>query len=178
MAVEKWRHCLQGGRFIIKMDHESLKFLSQQKLHSHLQKKGMAKLMGLDYVIQYRRGKENVVADALSCCQEGGMLAAITSVILDWVQEVIESYKHGTWAKELLEQLSVNGDCRPSYALSNGLIRYKGRLVIGENMTLRNQILQLLHNSPLGGHFGIKNTYKRVRKIFYWLQLKKSMIIV
>ena len=30
--VERWRHYLEGGRFIIQTDHESLKFLLQQKL--------------------------------------------------------------------------------------------------------------------------------------------------
>ena len=34
MAVDKWRHYLEVGRFIIKMDHESLKFLLQQKLQT------------------------------------------------------------------------------------------------------------------------------------------------
>ena len=29
MAVEKWRHYLEGGRFVIKIDYESLKFLLQ-----------------------------------------------------------------------------------------------------------------------------------------------------
>ena len=43
----------------------------------------MAKFMGLDYVIQFRKGKENVVADALSRYQEGGMLAATTLVVPD-----------------------------------------------------------------------------------------------
>jgi len=36
MVVDKWRHYLEGGRFIIKTDHENLKFLLQQKLHRHL----------------------------------------------------------------------------------------------------------------------------------------------
>lgn len=132
---------MEGGRFIIKTDHKSLKFLLQQKLRSHSQKKGMAKLMGLDYVIQFRRGKENVAADALSHCQEGRVLAAVTSVVSDWLQEVNDSYNHGTWARELLEKLSTNGNYRPNYVLSNGLIRYKGRVVIGESEALKNQIL-------------------------------------
>ena len=85
MAVDKWRHYLKGGRFIIKTDHKSLKFLLQQRLHTHLKKKGMAKLTGLDYVMQFRKGKENVATDALSRCQEGGLLAAITSVVPNWL---------------------------------------------------------------------------------------------
>lgn len=36
-----------------------------------LQKKGVTKLLGLDYRIQYRKGKENTVADALTRRKEG-----------------------------------------------------------------------------------------------------------
>lgn len=81
MAIEKWRHYLEGGQFIIKTDHESLKFLLQQRLHTHLQRKGIAKLMGLNYVIQFRKGKENVTVDALSRCFEEGSTAAITTMV-------------------------------------------------------------------------------------------------
>lgn len=108
MAVEKWRHYLEGSRFIIKTDHESLKFLLQQKLHTQLQKRGMAKLMGLDYSIQYRRGKENVVADALSRRQEEGSTSAITAIIPAWCQEVIDSYDGDEQVKRTLEEVVVS----------------------------------------------------------------------
>lgn len=66
VAVTKWRRYLLGAHFIIKTDHESLKYLLEQKILTPLQQKWLTKLMGLDYGIQYRRGKENVVAGALS----------------------------------------------------------------------------------------------------------------
>ena len=43
----------------------------------------MSKLLGLDYVIQYRQGKENTVADALSRQVENGVCNAITLVVPD-----------------------------------------------------------------------------------------------
>ena len=66
MAVEKWRHYLQRNEFTILTDHKSLAYLNEQNLHSKMQKKGMARLMGLNFKIIYRKGKENLATDALS----------------------------------------------------------------------------------------------------------------
>lgn len=65
-AVQKWRHYLQGGPFIIKTDHMSLKHLLEQRLTHTLQHKGLCKLLGLDYIVQYKKGALNLAADALS----------------------------------------------------------------------------------------------------------------
>jgi hypothetical protein len=66
MAVDRWRPYLQRSPFTIMTDHQSLFFLGEQQLQSELQRKAMAKLMGLQFKIVYKKGKENVVADALS----------------------------------------------------------------------------------------------------------------
>jgi RNase H-like domain found in reverse transcriptase len=58
-VVQKWRHYLQGKPFIIKIDHINLKHLLGQRLHHTIQHKGLCKLMGLDYTIQYKKGSEN-----------------------------------------------------------------------------------------------------------------------
>ena len=109
---------------MIKTDHESLKFLLQQKLHTQLQWKGITKLMGLNYVIQYMKGKENLAADALSRCLEEGSVAVITTIVPDWCQEVAASYTSSEKTQELLQQLVVDPSSKPSYTLTNGMIRH------------------------------------------------------
>ena len=66
MAINRWRHYLQGKQFVIKTDHQSLRHLLEQKLTHQLQHKALSKFRELDYTIQYKKGKANVVADALS----------------------------------------------------------------------------------------------------------------
>jgi hypothetical protein len=65
-ALKKWRHYLLGNKLIIKTDQQSLKYLSSQRLLEGIQHKLMLKLLEYDYSIEYKQGKENVVADALS----------------------------------------------------------------------------------------------------------------
>lgn len=54
-TVEKWRYYLQPNHFIIKTNHFSLKFLKDQWITTSLQHKGVTKLLGLSYEIQYRK---------------------------------------------------------------------------------------------------------------------------
>ena len=92
MAVEKWRTYLQLQEFVIKTDHKSLSYLSEQNLHSELQRKAMTRLMGLKFRIVYRQGKDNIVADSLSRVGHMMALQAVSEVQLVWLQEVLNSY--------------------------------------------------------------------------------------
>ncbi|GJY04844.1 putative mitochondrial protein [Tanacetum coccineum] len=65
-ALEKWRGYLLDRHFVIKTDHYSLKYLLDQRITTPAQMKWLPKLMGFDYEIVYKKGAENVVADALS----------------------------------------------------------------------------------------------------------------
>lgn len=66
MAIEKWRTYLQRQEFLILTDHKSLSYLNEQSLHSEMQRKAMTRLMGLQFKIVYKQGKDNQAADALS----------------------------------------------------------------------------------------------------------------
>ena len=69
-VVKKWRQYLLGHHFVILIDHRSLKELMTQEVQTPEQHRYLARLLGFDYYIQYRTGKTNVVADALSRSSE------------------------------------------------------------------------------------------------------------
>lgn len=123
--------------------------------------------MGLDYIIQYRRGKENVVADASSRRNETAACQAITTVVPEWMGELEASYDQSEWLQGILTQLAIQPTAIAYYTLSNGLIRYKGRLVVGDDSALKERIVGALHASPVGGHSGIKATYQKVKQLFF-----------
>lgn len=66
LAVDHWRSYLLHAEFIIKTDKKSLVHLDDQRLSTPWQHKALTKLLGLNYKITYKQGKENRVADALS----------------------------------------------------------------------------------------------------------------
>ncbi|RLN25665.1 uncharacterized protein C2845_PM07G31520 [Panicum miliaceum] len=168
MAVEKWRQYLQEHEFIIRTDHKSLAYLNEQNLHSDMQRKAMASLMGLKFKILYKKGKENVAADALSRVAHLMTLQVVSEVQPVWVQEVLNSYSTDSQAQTLIAQLAVHSPNAAGYSLDKGLIRYNGKLWIGNNSALQTKIISAFHSSAISGHSGTYATYQRVKKNFYW----------
>uniref|UniRef100_A0A2N9HVX1 Integrase catalytic domain-containing protein n=1 Tax=Fagus sylvatica TaxID=28930 RepID=A0A2N9HVX1_FAGSY len=66
LLVKKWRPYLLDKAFVIKTDQQSLKHLLEQRVGTPMQQKWITKLLGYPFVVEYKKGKENVVADALS----------------------------------------------------------------------------------------------------------------
>ena len=55
-----------GNRFRVRTDHNSLKFFLEQTQLQERQQKWINKIQAYDFDIEYVKGKNNVVADALS----------------------------------------------------------------------------------------------------------------
>ena len=65
-ALETWQHYLWPKEFVIHTDHESLKHLKGQHKLNKRHARWMEFVETFPYVIRYKQGKENIVADALS----------------------------------------------------------------------------------------------------------------
>uniref|UniRef100_A0A2N9IEE5 Reverse transcriptase RNase H-like domain-containing protein n=1 Tax=Fagus sylvatica TaxID=28930 RepID=A0A2N9IEE5_FAGSY len=65
-ALETWQHYLWPKEFVIHTDHESLKHLKGQHKLNKRHARWVEFIETFPYVIRYKQGKENVVADALS----------------------------------------------------------------------------------------------------------------
>ena len=74
-AIQKWRPYLLGRPFIVRTDHRSLKYLLEQCITTPAQTRWLPKLLGYDYVIEYKKGLENQGVDALSGKSEFKFLA-------------------------------------------------------------------------------------------------------
>ena len=169
-----------GHHFIIKTDHESLKYLPDQKINTSLQQKWLVKLMGMDYEIQYKKGKENIVPDALS--RRGDLentaetsVHTITAIKPQWLTMVAESYNSDEMAKEVLLKVAKGADALPDGSYNQGSLRFKGRVWIGADSELRQRLVSCFHDSSLGGHSGNLGTYQRMKSYLYWPGMKKEI---
>jgi hypothetical protein len=65
-AMDLWHPYLLGQCFQINTNHQRLKYFMEQHISSLEQQKWVTKLFRYYYEIIYKKGKDNVVADALS----------------------------------------------------------------------------------------------------------------
>ncbi|XP_037493403.1 uncharacterized protein LOC119370090 [Jatropha curcas] len=65
-AIKHWHSYLWGREFIVRTNHYTLKYLLEQHHLSATQQHWISKLLGFFFTVEYRTGKSNLVADALS----------------------------------------------------------------------------------------------------------------
>ena len=160
LAVEKWRPYLQRAAFVIRTDHKAF-FLESQVLHTDIQKKSMAKLMGLHFKIVYRKGKDNLAADALSRIGHCMALQTVSEVKPLWIQEILNSYIIDEEAQQLLAKLVIQNPDEQGFSLDQGVIRRGSQIWIANNTTLRTRIISAMHDSVVGAHSGSEATYHK-----------------
>ena len=84
-----------GRHFKVKPDHDSLKHFLEQRLSSKEQQKWVTKMLGYDFEIIYKKGKLNVVVDALSRKDEEveALLFSISIIQTDWITKERDEWK-------------------------------------------------------------------------------------
>ncbi|WVZ15409.1 hypothetical protein V8G54_012975 [Vigna mungo] len=172
LAVQKWRQYLLGHHFIIRTDQKSLRFLLEKRVLTGDQLKWVTKLMGYDFEIQYKPGADNRVADALSRVMTYSSISVITnSDLIELAEELARDEK----LRGLMQEVIRDPKTHPTYAVAQGCLWHKGRLVLPQNSTRIPLLLEEFHASPWGGHSGVTRTYKRLAMVFFWKGMRKDI---
>jgi hypothetical protein len=139
--------------------------------------------MGFDFSIEYKKGKENIVADALSrrdeklkdaqavqstfaATEEKGVaeLIALSSPIPNWLEVIKDEVGKSPELQELVKKIKEEEVLGP-WQYKEGLLFFKDRIFLSENSALITAILEQLHG---GFHEGYHKTFQRIRANFYW----------
>jgi hypothetical protein len=139
-----------------------------EQISSLVQQKWVTKLFGYDYEIIYKKGKKNVVADALSQkYEEDKSLFSFSFIVTYWLQVVYEEWLQDPKISSLLHQLQHNSLFSPGYSWNNEELCYKGHLYLCKKSQLKSTVLSELHSSPIIRHSGFTKTYEWVKHYFF-----------
>jgi hypothetical protein len=115
-AMHTWIPYLLGCHFHIKIYHHSLKYFLDQRLSSLEKNKWLTKMSGYDYEIIYKKGKYNIVADALSIQhEEDGSLFSLSLPVPDWIEEVCQEWITHPTISKLIQRLQEDPNPPISY---------------------------------------------------------------
>ena len=194
-ALKNFRFYLHGRRFKLITDHESLQFFQSQK---HLEGK-LARFADFfaefDFEIQYRPGRQNGVADALSrrpvAAEETSATATAAPVTVTprSTQGWLELLRRDRDFANIIATLEKTIE-HPSPALQRAAERYvlrNGELIfkdggrrcvpfgVGDNRP-RRDLLADHHDAPLAGHKGETYTLELLQRRFYWPRMRRDVV--
>nr|GEZ26900.1 hypothetical protein [Tanacetum cinerariifolium] len=132
-ALDKWKGYLLDRHFKIRTYHFSLKY---------------------NYEIVYKKGSENVVADALSRMDSSGELLQIyvSSVSGGVWDKVKDSWKNDLDTQNLIKSLKHHSYKGNKYSWTNGILKRKGKVVVRNDPELRRELVQHFYDEAIGGH--------------------------
>ncbi|KAL4377558.1 hypothetical protein GQ457_02G015650 [Hibiscus cannabinus] len=133
MVVKKWSQYLVGRHFKIKTDHQSLRFLTENQAVTPAQQKWIAKMMGFDYEVIYKKGINNVVADSISRRPAGVSCFEmnVSSVSNDTFAKVTKTWQQDPKLKKIIKELEEVKRIQGKYSWNGKQLRRKGKLVCG-----------------------------------------------
>jgi hypothetical protein len=170
-AVRHWRPYLWGCHFLLHTDHYSLNFLLDQRLSTVPQHQWVSKLFGFGFAMEYRPGRLNTVADALSrrdaeaAPEADGTtaVAALSGSSFAYLDDVLSATTAAPDTQLLLERLRA-GELAAPWREDAGLLLHGTRIFVLDFGDLCHQALQLAHGAS---HKGVQKTLHRLRSDFY-----------
>lgn len=131
--------------------------------------------MPFDFSIEYKAGRENKGADALSKKpQYADFLTLAIPFPLDFAQ-LHEELAKDEFTARIIADLQKNPAAVQNFQQVQGMLYYDNRLVIPSSSPLKQTLLEEAHASLSGGHGGFLKTLKRLSSNFFWPRMKQDV---
>lgn len=168
-ALATWQHYLWPREFVVKTDHESLRYLKSQGKLNRRHAKWVEFIETFPYVIAYKQGKENVVADALS--RRYVLVSTLTSKLMGFDQ-IKGLYANDSDFGKVFAECKLGPYDR--FNLQDGFLFKENKLCI-PNCSLRELFVREAHCGGLMGHFGVPKTLDILAEHFFWPGMRKDV---
>ncbi|WVZ76092.1 hypothetical protein U9M48_024094 [Paspalum notatum var. saurae] len=169
-SLETWQHYLWPKEFVIHSDHESLKHIRSQLKLNRRHAKWVEFIESFPYVIKHKKGKDNVIADALS--RRYAMLSQLDCRIFG-LESIKEQYANDDDFKDVILHCK-QGRTWDKYVINEGFVFRANRLCIPVG-SVRLLLMQEAHGGGLMGHFGVKKTQDVLSTHFFWPRMKRDV---
>ncbi|WVZ78207.1 hypothetical protein U9M48_025956 [Paspalum notatum var. saurae] len=169
-SLETWQHYLWPKEFVIHSDHESLKHIRSQVKLNRRHAKWVEFIESFPYVIKHKKGKDNVIADALS--RRYTMLSQLDHRIFG-LESIKAQYAYDEDFKDVMLHCK-EGRTWDKYVIHDGFVFRANRLCIPVG-SVRLLLLQEVHGGGLMGHFGAKKTEAVLSTHFFWPKMRRDI---
>ena len=164
-VLQVWQHYLWPKEFIIHSDHESLKYLKgPSKRHA----KWVEFMESFPYIVKYKKGKENVVADALSR-KHTSLLTRLEINVLG-LEEIKSLYASDPFFEQIFAKCSIDKGFDDFYLHKDFLFKQNKLCILKSSLQLL--LLQESHGGGLMGHFGRDKTLDMLSTHYFWPKMK------
>uniref|UniRef100_A0A6B0VHI3 RNA-directed DNA polymerase n=1 Tax=Ixodes ricinus TaxID=34613 RepID=A0A6B0VHI3_IXORI len=194
-ACEHWHTYLWGRPFTLRTDHQALVSLlsSQGSGRRPLRiARWSERLLRYNYTVEYRKGSENQVADALSrlpvsALQEDvsfdeEVVALVAPLCLtkeqfeqslceDVTLEQVKGYVTSSWPP----QKSLSDELKPFFTVREELSVVDNLLLRGERLVVPRALTPQVIGTAHEAHPGIVRTKARLRERFWWPGMDKQV---
>ena len=173
-GLEKFRPYLEHLEFDLQTDNQALTWCLSHPRQLGRIGRWVVRLSSFKFNVQHIRGTQNVIADALSRMYDPSAENPVCSLLLDFpvlFEDIATHQRKDPEICPIMDQLSLGQEV-PGYSLLRSVLyckaRFDGRPKIVIPQALIPALFSYFHDSPCGGHLGVRKTLWKIRQSFIW----------